>query len=102
MTDTLPRPPRAPAKTAATAALFARMIGAGLVAFAAVLGLLIGIGRRSGTPWQPLNAAAHIAIGGRADGVWNFQLDVTPLGCLVVLVLSMSAGLVVACVTASR
>jgi hypothetical protein len=102
MTDSLRPSLRAPAKTAGPSTLVARTLGAGLVSFAAVSGLLIGIGRRSGTPWQPLNAAAHIAIGVRADGVWNFQLDVTPPGCLVVLVLSMSAGFVVACVTASR
>jgi len=102
MTDSLPRSARAPMETAATSTVAARTLGAGLLGFAAVTGLLIGVGRRSGTPWQPLNAAAHIAIGARADGVWNFQFDVTPLGCLVVLVLSMSAGFVVACVTASR
>lgn len=77
-------------------------IFAGLVGFAAVTGLLIGIGRRAGTPWRPLNAAAQWWIGARADGVWNFQSDVTPAGCLVVLVLSMMAGFVAACATVSR
>ena len=85
-----------------SAGAFALGTSAGLVSFAAVSGLLMGIGRRSGTPWQALNAAAHIVIDGRADGVWNFQPDVTPLGCLVVLVLSLIAGFAVACVTASR
>jgi hypothetical protein len=75
---------------------------AGLVSFAAVAGLLLGIGRRAGTPWRPLNAAAELLIGARADGVWNFQQGVTPMGCLVVLVLSMMAGFVAACVTISR
>jgi hypothetical protein len=75
---------------------------AGLVSFAAVTGLLLGIGRRAGTPWRPLNAAAELLIGTRADGVWNFQQGVTPKGCLVVLVLSMMAGFVAACVTVSR
>lgn len=79
-----------------------RWLHAGLVSFAAVTGLLLGIGRRGGTPWRPLNAAAHLLLGGRADGVWNFQSGVTPMGCLVVLVLSMMAGFVAACVTASR
>lgn len=84
------------------AALPGRALYAGLVSFAAVTGLLLGIGRRAGTPWRPLNAAAHLVIGARADGVWNFQSGVTPMGCLVVLVLSMMAGIVAACVTASR
>jgi len=81
---------------------FPRAVSAGFVSFAAVTGVLLGIGRRAGTPWRPLNAAAHLVIGGRADGVWNFQRGVTPTGCLVVLVLSMMAGICVAGVTISR
>jgi len=81
---------------------FTRALCAGLVSFAAATGLLLGIGRRAGTPWRPLNAAAHLLIGARADGVWNFQRGVTPTGCLVVLVVSMLAGFVVAGVTRSR
>jgi hypothetical protein len=79
-----------------------RVSYAGVVSFAAVTGLLLGIGRRAGTPSRPLNAAAQLLIGARADGVWNFQSGVTPMGCLVVLVLSMMAGFVAACVTVSR
>jgi hypothetical protein len=82
--------------------LLNRALYGGLVSFAAVTGLLLGIGRRAGTAWRPLNAAAQLWIGTRADGVWNFQPDVTPMGCLVVLVLSMMAGFVAACVTVSR
>ena len=74
----------------------------GLVSFAAVTGLLLGLGRRAGTMWRPLNAAAHLVIGERADNVWNFQQGVTPTGGLVVLVLSMMAGFAAACVTPSR
>ena len=84
------------------ASLLTRTVSAGLISFAAVAGLLLGIGHRAGTPWRLLNASAHLIIGARADGVWNFQQDVTPTGCLVVLVLSMMAGFVAACVTASR
>lgn len=102
MLDSHPGYPDASLGASTSSTLLARTLGAGLVSFAAVAGLLIGIGRRSGTPWQPLNAAAHMVIDGRADGVWNFQTDVTALGCLVVLVLSMIAGFAVACVTASR
>jgi hypothetical protein len=42
--------------------LLERSLWAGLVSFAAVAGLLLGIGRRSGTPWRTLNAAAHLVI----------------------------------------
>ena len=84
------------------AALRTRALCAGLVSCAAVTGLLIGIGRRAGTPWRPLNAAAHLLVGARADDVWNFQPSVTPMGVLVVLALSMMAGFVAACVTVSR
>jgi hypothetical protein len=61
-----------------------------------VVGLLIGFGRRAGTSWRPINAAAHTVLGARADGVWDFDLGVTPTGVAVVLVISMAAGLVVA------
>lgn len=73
-----------------------RGIVAGAVAGAAVLGLLIGIGRRSGTAWRPVNAAAHGILGGQADDVWSYHGSVTPTGGLVVLVLCVMAGLVVA------
>ena len=61
-----------------------------------MLGLLLGIGRRAGTAWRPLNAAAHTLLGATADGVWSFQQSVTPVGGLVVLVMSATAGLIVA------
>lgn len=102
MTDTRPDSPRPLGERATISTLGARTLCAGLVSFAAVTGLLLGIGRRSGTPWRPLNAAGSILIHGRADDVWNFQLDVTPTGCLVVLVLSVMAGFVAACATPSR
>ena len=69
---------------------------AGVIAGAAVLGLLIGIGRRSGTAWRPVNAAAHGILGVQADDVWSYHGSVTPTGGLVVLVLCVMAGLVVA------
>ena len=79
-----------------------RALYPGLVSFAAVTGLLLGLGRRAGTMWRPLNAAAHLVIGERSDNVWNFQQGVTPTGGLVVLVLSMMAGFAAACATPSR
>jgi len=71
-------------------------LAAGLVAAAAVLGLLIGIGRRAGTALRPLNATAYTLLGTRADGVWGFDAVVTITGVVVVLVVSALAGMVVA------
>jgi hypothetical protein len=74
----------------------ARGLAAGLVAAAAVLGLLIGIGRRAGTALRPLNATAYTLLGTRADGVWGFDAVVTLAGVVVVLVVSALAGMIVA------
>jgi hypothetical protein len=76
--------------------IIARGLAGGVVAAAAVLGLLAGIGRRSGTAFRPLNATAHVLFGTRADDVWGFDGVVTIGGCVVVLVMSVMAGLVVA------
>ena len=73
-----------------------RGIAAGLVAAAAAIGLLIGIGRRAGTALRPLNATAYTVLGTRADGVWGFDPIVTLVGVLVVLAVSATAGIVVA------
>ena len=73
-----------------------RGLVSGVVAGAAVLGLLIGTGRRTGTAWRPINAAAHTVLGAQADGVWSYHGTVTPVGGLVVLVMSVAAGFVVA------
>ena len=73
-----------------------RALASGTVAAAAVLGLLVGIGGRAGTRWRPINAAAHAAMGAQADGVWSYHGSVTPVGGLVVLVLSIAAGFAVA------
>jgi len=78
-----------------------RGIAAGLVAAAAILGLLIGIGRRAGTAFRPLNATAYAVIGTRADGVWGFG-HVTIIGVLVVLALSAVAGVVAAWLSPSQ
>ena len=68
----------------------------GTIAGAAVLGVLIGIGRRTGTAWRPINAAAYGVLGAQADGVWSYHQSVTPMGGLVVLVMSVVAGLATA------
>jgi hypothetical protein len=71
-------------------------IAAGLIASSAVLGLLIGIGRRAGTALRPLNATAYSLLGTRADGVWGFDAIVTIVGVLVVLAMGALAGMLVA------
>jgi hypothetical protein len=73
-----------------------RGIVSGTIASAALLGLLIGIGRRAGTAWRPINAAAYGVLGAQADGVWSYHESVTPMGGLVVLVMSVVAGIVTA------
>lgn len=73
-----------------------RGLGAGLVAAAAVIGLLVGLGRRAGTALRPLNATAYALLGTRADGVWGFAPIVTISGVVVVLAVSAMAGIVVA------
>lgn len=59
------------------------------------------MGRRWGTWWRALNAAAYLVIGTRADDVWGFQFDVTLVGCAVVLAMSAMAGVVVAELTST-
>jgi hypothetical protein len=78
-----------------------RGIAAGLVAGAAIMGMLIGIGRRAGTAFRPLNATAFSVIGTRADGVWGFG-HVTIIGVVVVLALSTVAGILVAWLSPSQ
>ena len=78
-----------------------RGVVAGAVAGASLLGLLVGIGHRAGTAWRPINAAAHSILGSRADGVWSYHGSVTPVGGLVVLTMSVAAGLLVARITSS-
>jgi hypothetical protein len=73
-----------------------RGIVSGTIASAAVMGLLVGIGRRAGTAWRPINAAAHGVLGAQADGVWSYHGSVTPMGGLVVLVMSVVAGIATA------
>ncbi|MEP6622296.1 MAG: hypothetical protein ABJE47_23440 [bacterium] len=75
---------------------------AGAICWAAGVGLLAGIGRRSGALLQPINAAAHLVLGVRADGVWGFKTDVTVMGVAVVLVVSAVAGIAAAWLATSR
>ena len=68
----------------------------------AALCMLLEMGRRTSTAWRPINAAAHWIIGARADDVFGLQLDVTPVGCAVVLLVSAMAGFAVASLASSR
>ena len=77
-------------------------LAAGAVCAAAVLGVLVGMGRRSGAPWRPVNAVAHMLLGARADDVWGFAADVTLVGVGVVLVMSAAASIVAVWLTSSR
>ena len=93
--DSLRAPAGQPNRTAT--ALAAWSVTAGTA-----LGMLLGLGRRHSTLWRPLNATAHVLLGARADDVWGFQLDVTPAGCAVVLVMSAVAAIATATLTSSR
>lgn len=76
-------------------------LAAGAIAGAALVGVLLGLGRRAGTVWRPINAAAHMILGARADGIWDFDPGVTPVGVAVVLVLSSIAAVIVARIASS-
>ena len=78
------------------------VLGATALGAASSIGILLGVGRRSGTPWRALNAAAHVVLGARADDVWGFQFNVTVVGCAVVLALSALAGFAIAELTSTR
>jgi len=96
-----PSTPRASDAPLSAPSTLQRGIAAGLVAAAAILGLLIGIGRRAGTAFRPLNATAYTVIGTRADGVWGFG-HVTIIGVLVVLAMSAVAGIIAAWLSPSQ
>jgi hypothetical protein len=76
-------------------------LAASVITAATIIGMLLGLGRRYSTLWRPLNAAAHTVLGARADGVWGYQSDVTPVGGAVVLVVSVMMGFIIALLTSS-
>ncbi|MEO5817646.1 MAG: hypothetical protein ABIT20_20425 [Gemmatimonadaceae bacterium] len=92
--DRVASPPRS--VTRITLALAASGITA-----ATIIGMLLGLGRRYSTLWRPLNAAAHTVLGARADGVWGYESDVTPVGGAVVLVMSVMMGFIIALLASS-
>ena len=56
---------------------------AGVVAWAATLGVLVGFGRSRGASLQPLNAIAHVFFGPRALLMQGFDWIVTPAALLL-------------------
>ena len=99
MSEPLTAPPSQPHRHFAEprpVSIIGRGLVGGVVAAAALVGLLAGMGRRAGTAFRPLNATAHVVLGTRADDVWGFDGVVTIVGCLVVLAMSVVAGIVAA------
>lgn len=60
---------------------------AGVVAWAATLGVLVGFGRSRGAALQPLNSIAHPFFGTRALLMQGFDWVVTPVALLLHIVM---------------
>jgi hypothetical protein len=87
---------RSTERSSTPASALRRGVVGGIVGAAAVTGVLVGIGRRAGTAVRPLNATAYVLLGSRADGVWGVEMNVTLAGVVVVLAVSVVAGMLVA------
>jgi hypothetical protein len=77
-----------------------RGVQAGIVAWAATLGVLVGFGRSRGAALQPLNSIAHPFFGTRALVMQGFDWAVTPLALLLHLVAIVVLGVIFAIVAA--
>lgn len=73
-------------------------VRAGIVAWAATLGVLIGFGRSRGAPLQPLNSIAHPFFGTRALLMQGFDWAITPAALLVHLAVLVILGVIFALV----
>lgn len=69
---------------------------AGIVAWAATLGVLIGFGRSRGAVVQPLNAMAHVIFGTRALLMQGFDWLVTPTALALHLATLIAWGVIFA------
>lgn len=69
---------------------------AGIVAWAATLGVLIGFGRARDAVLQPLNSIAHPFFGTRALLMQGFDWVVTPAALLLHLAVLVIAGVIFA------
>lgn len=73
---------------------------AGIVAWAATLGVLVGFGRSRGAALQPLNSIAHPFFGTRALIMQGFDWAITPLALLLHLVAIVALGVIFAILAA--
>jgi hypothetical protein len=73
---------------------------AGVVAWAATLGVLIGFGRSRGAALQPLNSIAHRFFGTRALLMQGFDWAITPAALLLHLAVLVVLGVIFAVITA--
>ncbi len=73
---------------------------AGIVAWAATLGVLIGFGRSRDAALQPLNSIAHPFFGTRALLMQGFDWVVTPTALLLHLAVLVVAGVIFALLAA--
>jgi hypothetical protein len=73
---------------------------AGIVAWAATLGVLVGFGRSRGAALQPLNSIAHPFFGTRALVMQGFDWAITPLALLLHLIVLVALGVIFAIVAA--
>jgi hypothetical protein len=71
-------------------------VQAGIVAWAATLGVLVGFGRSRGAALQPINSIAHPFFGTRALLMQGFDWVVTPLALLLHLVVLAVLGVIFA------
>jgi hypothetical protein len=69
-------------------------VQAGIVAWAATLGVLIGFGRSRDAALQPVNSIAHPFFGTRALLMQGFDWAVTPTALLVHLAVLVIAGVI--------
>ena len=73
-----------------------RGVQAGIVAWAATLGVLVGFGRARSAALQPLNSIAHPFFGTRALIMQGFDWAITPLALLLHLVVLVALGVIFA------
>lgn len=69
---------------------------AGIVSWAATIGVLIGFGRARGAVLQPLNSIAHPFFGTRAVMMQGFDWIVTPAAIVLHLIVLAIAGVIFA------
>jgi hypothetical protein len=71
-------------------------VQAGIIAWAATLGVLVGFGRARGAALQPLNSIAHPFFGTRALLMQGFDWAITPAALLLHLALFVVLGVIFA------